>query len=85
MNTHPVHIILFYQHNQNFPLIKVRNQLQLIDSRTLDTELTSWCTRPVAYQLQDVAGDLFENKRCRNVLSGVATPTHRYVPTGQSA
>ena len=40
---------------------KVRNWLQLIDSRTLDTELTFWCTRPVAYQPQEVAGELFEN------------------------
>ena len=39
MNTHPVHIILFYQHNQ-ISTNKVRNQLHLIDSRTLDTELT---------------------------------------------
>ena len=72
MNTHPVHIILFYQHNQ-ISTNKVRKQLHLIDSRTLDTELTSWCTRPVAYQPQEVAGELFEDERFRIALSEVAS------------
>ena len=41
---------------------KVRNQLRPIHSRTLDAELTFWCTRPVTYQIQEVAGELFENE-----------------------
>ena len=41
---------------------KVRNQLRLIHSRTLDAELTFQCTRPVTYQIQEVAGELFESE-----------------------
>jgi hypothetical protein len=41
---------------------KVRDRLQLTDSRTLDTGLTFWCTRPVVYQPHDVAGELFETQ-----------------------
>ena len=45
-----------------FSTNKVRNQLRLIHSRTLDAELTFQCTRPVTYQIQEVAGELFESE-----------------------
>ena len=62
MNTHPVHMILILSTHLTFNTNKGRNRLQLTDSRTLDTGLTFWCTRPVAYQPQEVVGELFETQ-----------------------
>ena len=62
MNTHPVHMILILSMQLTFHTNKGRNRLQLSDSRTIDTGLTFWCTRPVAYQPQEVAGELFETQ-----------------------
>ena len=52
-----------------FSTSKVRNQLHPIHSRTLDAELTFQCTRPVTYQIQEVAGELFENEDFASHLS----------------
>ena len=58
----PVHIIFILLNLIKFSTSKVRNQLRPIHSRTLDAELTFQCTRPVTYQIQEVAGELFENE-----------------------
>ena len=68
MNTHPVYIILILSTQLTFHTNKGRNRLQLTDSRTLDTGLTFWCTRPVAYQPQEVAGELFETQILASLL-----------------
>ena len=53
-----------------FSTSKVRNQLRPIHSRTLDAELTFQCTRPVTYQIQEVAGELFETKISHRTFGG---------------
>ena len=55
-------MILILSTQLTFHSNKVRDRLQLTDSRTLDTELTFWCTRPVVKQPQEVAGELFETQ-----------------------
>ena len=62
IHTHPVHMILILSTQLTFHTNKGRNRLQLTDSRTLDTGLTFWCTRPVVYQPHEVTGELFETQ-----------------------
>ena len=68
VNTHPVHMIVNFLTQLTFHTNKGRDPLQLTDSRPIDTGLTFWCTRPVAYQPQEVAGELFETQILASLL-----------------